>query len=131
MWNSMKCLSQGHSDDLPHRELNQDFKTCLLLVRCSTKWATPPPKSRWRQCSRYFARNFDCFICYIKNKKAFSQPYESHLELETNLSKILSVDCKFIRCSIPVSCDKTQIPDGDIRNITLVRLFSSSTQVCF
>jgi len=40
--NSIKCLSQGHSDALPHRELNQGFATFRLLARCSTIRATPP-----------------------------------------------------------------------------------------
>jgi len=32
MGNSFKCLSQGHSDALPHRELNQGFATFRLLA---------------------------------------------------------------------------------------------------
>jgi len=31
--NSISCLSQGHSDVLPHRELNQGFATFRLLAR--------------------------------------------------------------------------------------------------
>jgi len=30
---SIKCLSQGHSEALPHWESNQDFATFLLLAR--------------------------------------------------------------------------------------------------
>jgi len=31
--NSIKCLYQGHSDALPHRESNQGFATFRLLAR--------------------------------------------------------------------------------------------------
>jgi len=31
--NIIKCLSQGHSDALPHRESNQGFITFRLLAR--------------------------------------------------------------------------------------------------
>jgi len=31
--NSIKCLCQGHSDELPHRESNQGFATFRLLAR--------------------------------------------------------------------------------------------------
>jgi len=34
--NSIKCLSQGHSDALPHRQSNQDFATFRLLARFSS-----------------------------------------------------------------------------------------------
>jgi len=37
MENSIKCLSQGHSDALPHRESNQGFATFRLLTRSSTE----------------------------------------------------------------------------------------------
>jgi len=30
MGNSIKCLSQGHSDAIPHRESNQGFATFRL-----------------------------------------------------------------------------------------------------
>jgi len=43
MRNSIKCLSQGHSDALPHRELSQGFTTFRLLARRSTNWVKPPP----------------------------------------------------------------------------------------
>jgi len=31
--NSIKCLFQGHSDALPHRDSNQDVATFRLLAR--------------------------------------------------------------------------------------------------
>jgi len=31
--NSIKCLSQGHSNVLPHQESNQGFATFRLLIR--------------------------------------------------------------------------------------------------
>jgi len=40
--NSIKRLSQGHSDTLPHRESNQGFAIFRLLARRSTNGATSP-----------------------------------------------------------------------------------------
>jgi len=31
--NSIKCLTQGHSEELPHRESKQGFATFRLLAR--------------------------------------------------------------------------------------------------
>jgi len=36
MENNIKCLDQGHSDALPHRESNQGLATFRLLARRST-----------------------------------------------------------------------------------------------
>jgi len=35
-WEKALCLSQGHSDVLPHRESNQGITILRLLARCFT-----------------------------------------------------------------------------------------------
>jgi len=49
--NSIKCLSQGHSDALPHRESSQGLATFDYLPGTPTNWATPAPlPTELRRC---------------------------------------------------------------------------------
>jgi len=68
MENSIKCLSQGHSDMLLHRESNQGFATFRLLARFSNNWTMPLPElCNYRFKEVRFQETFICKMPEMEN----------------------------------------------------------------